>query len=176
MRGRYRLGLVADPAPGHEAMVGRVSIPYLTPAGPVAIKFRCVAHADCKAVKCPKYLTDDDSGNHLYNARAVLAAKHTVAICEGEFDAMVVSGLAGVPAVGYPGADTWARNDHWPRVFAGLDVVVVADGDPPGIKAARAVAKSLDTARVVVCPPGDDSTSLIVREGPDDFRARLAIQ
>lgn len=175
---RYRLGVVTVAMPGHERMAGRLAIPYLTPAGPVTLKFRCIEHADCKEVKCPKYLGIEDSGVRLYNARAVLAATDTVVICEGEFDAMAVSGVAGIPAVGYPGAGAWARKEsaHWPRVFAGLEVVVVADGDPAGIEAARAVAKSIDAARLVVLPAGEDSNSLIAKEGPDDFVGRLGIQ
>lgn len=172
---RYRLGVVADPLPGHEQMVGRVAIPYLTPAGPVDIKFRCIQPHECKEVKCPKYRCVEGGGNRLYNARAVLAATEWVVLCEGEFDAMAVSALAGLPAVGYPGTDTWARNAHWPRVFAGLAVVVVADGDQPGIKAAATVAKTLDPCRVVVMPDGEDANSMILKENPEAFRERLGI-
>lgn len=173
---RYKLGVVADPMPGHEVMADRIAIPYLAGEHVVDMKFRCLKHPDCKAVGCVKYLTADGGGQRLYNARAVLAAKDTVVLTEGEFDAMAVSALVGIPAVGYPGTDTWGRADHWPRVFAGLDVVVVADGDPPGVKAAKAVAKTLDSARVVALPPGHDANSLILQEGADAFRARLVIE
>lgn len=174
---RYRLGVVAEPQPGHEQMAGRLAIPYLTPAGVVDIKFRCIAEHDCKEAKCRKYLCVTDGGNRLYNARAVLAAVDRVVLCEGEFDAMAVSALAGVPAVGYPGTDSWHQKAaaHWPRVFAGLAVVVVADGDQPGIKAAKAVAKTLETARVVVMPDGEDSNSMLVKEGSDAFKERIGI-
>lgn len=172
---RYQLGVVAEPRPGHERMAGRVSIPYLTPAGVIGIKFRCTEHDDCKAHKCPKYLYSEGGSTFLFNARAVLAARASVVICEGEFDAMAVSGLAGIPAVGYPGADTWARNEHWPRVFAGLEVVVVADGDAPGLKAAQTVAKSIPDSRLVVLPDGEDSNSLILKEGPGAFRERCVL-
>lgn len=172
---RYRLGVVAAPRPGHEHVTGRLAIPYLTPAGVVDIKFRCIAGHVCKDVKCPKYIATEGGGNRLYNARAVLATTELAVICEGEFDAMAVSAMAGIPAVGYPGADTWARNTHWPRVFAGLDVVVVADGDKAGTTAAKAVARTLDSARVVHMPDGEDANSMIVKEGPEAFRERLGI-
>lgn len=172
---RYRLGFVADPMPGHEAMKGRLSIPYLTASGVVDIKFRCVEHADCKAAHCPKYLGVEGGGGWLYNARAVLAAQEHVVITEGEFDAMAVSALAGIPAVGYPGTSTWQKSKHWPRVFAGLDVVVVADGDKPGLDAAKLVAKSIEGARVVAMPDGEDANSFLVQRGPDEFRERLGL-
>lgn len=175
---RYQLGIVAEPAPGHEPMVGRISIPYLTPAGVVDIKFRCIVDHSCKEMKCPKYLGLPGGGSRLYNARAVLAAhNNVVVICEGEFDAMAVSGLAGIPAVGYPGTDTWGKphTAHWPRVFAGLDAVVVADGDKPGVASAKAVAASLEQARIVHMPEGEDANSMILKDGPEAFRERLGI-
>lgn len=177
-RARYRLGYVADPLPGHEPMAGRVSIPYLTPHGVVALKFRCVADHNCKEAKCPKYMATPGSGARLYNARAILVRADTIAVCEGEFDAMAISMFAGVPTVGYPGADTWKQKAtrHWPRVFAGLDVVVVADGDRPGRDAALAVAESLDSARVVHMPDGEDGNSMIIKDGPEAFRARLGLE
>jgi hypothetical protein len=173
IRLRYRLGQVLDPAPGHEQMYDRLAIPYLTPAGVVDLKFRCISGHDCKAEKCPKYLATEGGGARLYNARAVLAAQETVVVCEGEFDAMAVSAIAGIPAVGYPGVDTWAKNPHWPRVFAGVDAVVVADGDKPGIAAAKVVARSLESARIVILPDGEDGNSMIFKEGPEAFRERL---
>ena len=37
---KYELGFVAEPLPGDERFQGMLSIPYLTPAGVQAIKFR----------------------------------------------------------------------------------------------------------------------------------------
>lgn len=171
----YRLGWVREPLPSHEMMTGRISIPYLTPSGVVDMKFRCIAHDDCQAAKCPKYLYVEGGGNRLYNGRAVLAANDTVVLCEGEFDAMAVSALTNVPAVGYPGTNAWSKGKHYPRVFAGLDVVVVADGDDAGVKAAKVVAKSLPDSRVVVMPDGEDANSMLLKEGPEAFRDRIGV-
>ena len=171
---RYRLGYVQEPAAGHEAMKGRLSIPYITPAGVVDLKFRCIGPHDCKAERCPKYLGTEGGGGWLYNARAVLAADDRVVITEGEFDAMAVSFTTGIPAVGYPGASTWAKARHWPRVFAGLDVVVVADGDKPGIEAAKVVARTIPDARIAVMPDGEDANSFL-RFGPDAFRDKVGL-
>lgn len=173
---RYRLGYVGIPhKPEHEPFTGRMAIPYLTHAGVVDIKFRCIEQHDCKQAKCTKYLYVTGGGNRLYNARAVLAADDQVVITEGELDAMAVSGMCGIPAVGYPGVDSWGHrlNSHWPRVFHGLSAIVVADGDEPGLKAAKAVAKTIENARVVPMPDGHDSNSFIAEHGPDDFGERI---
>ena len=44
----HRLGLVVDPVVGHEAYRGMLSIPYVTPEGVVALKFRCAEVHSCK--------------------------------------------------------------------------------------------------------------------------------
>ena len=51
-----------------------------------------------------KYQTPKGGGRHLWNVKA--ANEASVAICEGEFDAMVMIQL-GVPAVALPGVNTW---------------------------------------------------------------------
>ena len=43
------LGLVSDPDPAHEQYRGRLSIPYITPAGVVGMRFRCMEKHDCHA-------------------------------------------------------------------------------------------------------------------------------
>ena len=46
----FRLGSVVEPSAGHEHAIGRLSIPYITPAGVVGIKFRAIDDTT------PKYL------------------------------------------------------------------------------------------------------------------------
>ena len=36
----FRLGFVKEPEIGHEPYVGKLAIPYLTPSGPIDIRFR----------------------------------------------------------------------------------------------------------------------------------------
>lgn len=158
---RFRLG--CDP------QTGRLTIPYLSPAGPWHVKYRCIAHDNCKQVHADKYSYDPGSGQHLYNASTLLDAERVVVV-EGELDA-VTAEQAGVPAVAFPGAQTWQRNTHWRWCFDScIEITVVADGDEPGRKAAGVVAESLRRAvqadvDVAVLPDGEDTNSLIGSRG-----------
>src|SRR4051812_5430637 len=70
---QYRLGSVSEAEPGHEKTWGRLSIPYITPSGIVAIKFRCVRDHDCKESDHPKYLAPKGQKPRLYNVAAFTA-------------------------------------------------------------------------------------------------------
>ncbi|HET6917257.1 MAG TPA: toprim domain-containing protein [Acidimicrobiales bacterium] len=152
-----------------------LSVPYVTPAGVVAIKFRCIAEGcDCKATHGGKY--DGPSGQkaRLYNVAAVHEKGDTIAICEGEFDALVMHHVVGIPAVGTPGTQ-WL--DHWPRVFSDYDrVLVIADhdvhanGDSPGIKHAKKVVASLHGAQMILPPEGCDTSEWVARDGAENVR------
>lgn len=151
---------------------GRLSIPYQTPAGVVLIKYRCadLEHGDHKETNCPKYLYDAGSSVHLYNAHALTRADRCV-VTEGELDSVCIQAYCGVPAVGYPGVETWKKQKHWRLCFEGIsEVIVVADGDKVGREAARNVAESIGmSARVVNLPDGDDSNSYMARHGAGAF-------
>src|SRR3954466_1079197 len=85
---RWQLGYVETPLPGHEDMVGRLAIPYLTPAGPLCIKFRCVESHDCKGTGCVKYLGEPNE-NRLFGVWNFRHDDPVIHICEGELDAVV---------------------------------------------------------------------------------------
>jgi hypothetical protein len=156
----------------------RLSIPYFTPTGVVAIKYRCVdpVHGDHKTVSCVKYLNESGCGVHLYNAQALVGAVDTVVLTEGELDAVTVQAFCGVPAVAYPGVDTWKKSPHWRLCFEAVgEVVVVADGDKVGKDAARRVAENIGlTARVVDMPDGFDANSFIAQQGTNEFMRRIS--
>jgi hypothetical protein len=169
----WGLGLVVGPEPGHEHVTGRMSIPYLTRAGCVEIKFRCLRDHDCKAEKCPKYLYASGGEHRLFNANAFFQPSDVIAVVEGELDAVAVQHLTGVPAVGYPG--TSGFQEFMARCFSGFArVLVVADGDEAGRAAAKSVAKEIgrfaDSATVVRLPDGEDSNSYIHTFGVDAYR------
>lgn len=164
----------------------RIVIPYLTPAGPLHRKYRCMWRHDCKAEGHAKYTYDEGIDQHLYNPQTLIGADRAV-IVEGELDAISVE-QAGINCVAYPGAQTWLKQFHWRWCFDSLDeVIVVADGDTPrgtetqgvGEIAARQVAKSLRDAlpdvlvNVVVLPVGQDSNSYIQEHGVTDFVERV---
>lgn len=155
---------------------GRLAIPYLTPAGVVTIKYRCIVHDDCKAFDCVKYLTESGCGTHLYNAHVLIHNNDTIVITEGELDAVTVQAYAGIPAVAYPGVDTWQKQPHYRLCFEGVsEVIVVADGDKPGREAAKRVSESIGmSARVVDLGTGEDANSFIARQGSGLFLERLS--
>lgn len=168
-----------------ERFVGMMSIPYVTPAGPMALKFRCLGdhEDDCKAAGHPKYDSPPSQHPRLYNVRAFQMASDIIAICEGELDALVCTSAVGVPAVGVPGT---AWMDHWPRCFADhAEVLIVVDNDDnvdpqgkrsnPGLKHAKAIHKTLPNARLVLPPLGMDLGEWVLDAGTDTVRRAMGL-
>jgi len=176
LAGRYRLGYVANPFDGHGVFRGMVAIPYLRPAGVVAMKFRRLDDGE------PKYLNVPGCGTHLYNTEALRLGGRVVGLCEGEFDAMVLDGVCGIPAVGIPGVTQWKGKPAWWRLFEGRQVLMFPDVDTGetnhGDGLAKDVVDRLEGTRVVRLPgpAGDetksDVTSVFLRFGRDEIRRR----
>src|SRR5215211_6335378 len=61
---RYSLGYVKEALDGHEIYTGRLAIPYLTPTGPVGIRYRRIQDSPDGP---PKYLGDSGASIFLYN-------------------------------------------------------------------------------------------------------------
>jgi DNA primase len=169
---RWQLGYVETPLPGHEDFVGRLAIPYLTPAGPLCIKFRCVESHDCKAAGCVKYLGEPNE-NRLFGVWNFRHDDPTIAITEGELDAVVATQV-GVRAIGVPGATQW--RPYWDHLFEGYDeVVLLRDGDAAGRKMSENLMARLPQLRVVKMPEGQDVTSFVVENGGDALKERIAV-
>jgi DNA primase len=159
---RFRLGLVTSPLAGDEQYRGRLAIPYLTPAGVVNIRFRCVQQHECEGH--PKYLSREGAGTNLYNVLDLKRDSPFICVAEGEIDAMSLS-LAGLPAVGVPGVKTWQK--HFSRCLEDFDVVYAfGDGDDAGGKFSAFLARET-RARPIRMPPGEDCNSIYVKEGAD---------
>lgn len=159
---------------------GRLTIPYVTPAGVVQIKYRCADLSHHTGFKhthdgCPKYLYEAGTGTYLYNAQVLIHSADRVVVTEGELDAVSVQAYTGIPSVAYPGSEMWKAHPHWRLCFEGVsEVVVVADGDDVGKEAAKRVADSLGlVAKVVNMPRGDDANSIIATHGKDFFLDRI---
>lgn len=152
---KYTLGFVGDPLPGDERFAGMMSIPYLTRAGCMALKFRAVAPNTR-----PKYSQHSGQKPRLYNAAAYFEAGNTIGVSEGEVDAICATEHLGVPTLGCPGANNW--QDYWTPLFRDFTrVLIFADGDEPGRDFALAVADRIGwRARIVQCPEGEDVASL----------------
>jgi len=166
--GQFRLGYVADPAPGHEERFrGMLSIPYLTPNGVVGFKFRAIEEST------KKYLIPTGQKTHLYNVRAALDAVDEVLIVEGELDAIAATSV-GFPAVAVAGANSW--KSHFHRCFDGIGRVIIVtdndkkdDGSNPGQELAKKIADQLPNAIRVSLPHGEDVNSTILNYGAQHF-------
>lgn len=163
-RHRFRLGYVASPTVGHDPFVGMLSIPYLTPAGPVAVKFRRLDDQQ------PKYLGPAGQGARLYNVDALHRSSHEIAICEGEIDAMTLDYGAGIPAVGIDGAQKW--QPHYARILSAYERIWIFadndlkdDGSNPGFDLARTIHRDLPQATLIHLPPNTDVNKLYVEQG-----------
>lgn len=163
----FLLGVVTDPRPGHEPMIGRLSIPYLTPSGVVNMRFRAMYDEE------PKYLGLEGLTTNLYNVMALHETdSRTILVCEGELDAYAAS-IAGHQAVGVPGATAWQQ--RYGRLLLDYErVVVVADGDEAGRGLVKAIRKSVDYAESRVMPDGMDVNSFIQEKGVDAFSEWIA--
>jgi DNA primase len=168
----FLLGTVSDPAPGHEHAVGALSIPYDTVSGVVGIKFRKVDGSS------PKYIWPTGQKIGMYNVRDLVVDTETIAICEGEIDTIVLSGLCGIPAVGIAGVTQW--RDWFPMMFEGYKRVFVfadndlkEDGRNPGMELAKRIKEDVERAVVVQLPENKDVNDVYLTEGADWFKEKI---
>lgn len=158
-----RLGLVADPAPGHEQHQGKLAIPYLDKKGrPLTVRFRCVQDHDCRAHGHGKYATLPGDQARIYNVRAWHEAKNTLHITEGELDALTLE-QCGFHAVALPGSKAW--HSHWRDVLDFNTVKVWGDGDAAGQEMVTKIRQVVMGAQAVAVPRGEDVNSVYVKHG-----------
>jgi hypothetical protein len=171
---RFQLGFVGDPLPGHEMFKGFLAIPYLrwsadNKSAVVSIRFRCIDNHDHKGHG--KYMTVAGDRPRLFNTLALLKDSPSIAITEGEIDAITTQ-MCGLPAVGVPGSQAW--QPYFREPFLGYkDVYVLADGDEAGMQFANTVAASLPNSKVIPMPPGEDVSSLVSAKGIDALMERI---
>lgn len=164
----YRLGVVDRPLPGHEHMAGRLSMPYITPAGVVNMRFRCLKPHDHKAEGCPKILPVTGMEQNLYNVGDLKKPTDFICVVEGESDTWTLSALCGLPTVGLPGASAWKK--HFPRCLEDFaKVYAFGDGDKAGAAMNDKLIKDV-RATPVRLPKGMDASDLYAREGADGLR------
>jgi DNA primase len=170
---QYSLGTVTDPINGHEMHQGWLSIPYMTANGIcVGYKFRRLDDGK------PKYGSPTGQKAHLYNVSDITIDSSYIAVCEGELDALVLSGLVGIPAVGVPGVQAW--KPHFVKLFTGYDTVFVIgdndikeDGTNPGAEFAKRVAQEVSNSTIVTLPPSMDINDFYLTKGLDATKALL---
>ena len=164
----FRLGFVKEPETGHEPYIGKLSIPYLTPAGPIDLRFRSL-----NADGGPKYMSRPGATTHIFNINALESDDDVLAICEGELDTVVAT-QAGFSAVGLPGANNW--KPFYSRVLADWEkVILLCDGDNAGREMAKNLSRELDNVIPVFMPEGQDVNDVYLAEGADGLRKRAGV-
>ena len=163
-----RFGVVGEPEVGHEAFVGRLSIPYITKTGVVDLRFRSLN----PAVE-PKYMSMTGAETRMYNVLDIEQAGDWIAVCEGELDTLTLSACVGIPCVGVPGANSWKK--HYTRLLADFErIFVFADGDQPGREFATSLSRELPVT-IVQLPEGEDVNSAYVKYGADYLKEKAKI-
>ena len=163
----YRLGVVCDDSPESAPYKGRLSIPYSTPSGVKDIRFRSLDGEG------PKYLSRPGAPSLMFNVGALWRDSDTIAICEGEIDAIVMDLYSGIPAVGIAGANGWKQ--HYAKLFADYErVLVIGDGDSAGREFARTVCSKVESAIPVQMRDGLDVNDLYLLEGIDAIEKLVA--
>ncbi|MGO2778189.1 toprim domain-containing protein [Glutamicibacter arilaitensis] len=169
----FRLGAVLEPD-GPDAMArGKIAIPYLRPNGPMSIRFRQGPGWDGGG---PKYYQLPGTKLGLFNTQPIIAAGDTVAICEGEFDAMIAT-MCGIPTVGLPGVSSWKT--HYIDIFKGFDrVLIMADHDDKGQggKFAETLATYVPGPVIKLMPQGHDINSFFLESGAAALREWVGIK
>lgn len=166
----FHLGFVNQPLDGvgHDEYVGKLVIPYLTPSGPIDLRFRTLDGNG------PKYLSRPGSTNHLYNVLSLKKESDVLAVCEGELDTIVTDALVGIAAVGVPGAQNW--KPHFARLMQDYErVLILADGDDAGREFGRRLARELDNAVVVAMPEGMDVNDVFLQDGAESIRKKAGV-
>lgn len=163
-----RLGVTDEELWSDQRTVGRLCIPYLTRAGVVCLRLRCLEHADCDEYECSKYLGGAGVPPRIYGVEHLVSAGGAVCVTEGELDALTL-GQCGYSAVGVPGAQTW--KPHWNRLFEDFTrIFVFCDGDAAGTKVEKAwVERFPQAVEIVRMPDGEDVNSMYLKEGSEYF-------
>lgn len=170
----FNLGTCHDPIAGHEHVDGLLSIPYRTPTGIVGCKFR---HID---ETIPKYMGVTGQKTGMFNVVDLHADTNIIAICEGELDTIVLSGVVGIPAVGIPGVSTWKPwfpklFEPYQKIFIFADNDVKADGSNPGLALGKKIKEEVERSVIVHLPENMDVTDVYLSEGADWFRSKVEV-
>jgi len=149
-----RLGVVADPAPGHGNYVGWLTIPYLRHDGQaISMRFRCITDHEHREFGHGKYMGLFEEPTRVFYVPAIHQAGDEIHVAEGEFDAMILNQV-GLPAVAIPGVENF--KSHHRRMLAGFSRIYVwGDPDDAGAKFVARLSKAMRQAQGVQLSTGD---------------------
>lgn len=163
----FQIGFVAKPLKEDDLYINRISIPFRTVSGVVAMQFRAVGPSD-------KRFLNRGQTKRLFNPSVLLYPHRTVYLCEGPIDTMTVA-MLGLPAVGVPGVTQWSP--VFARAFRNRRVVVLADGDDTGQGQQLAERVSTDVEECgIILFEGEDVNSYWVKHGADAMKEKLGIE
>lgn len=189
---RYRLGFVNPAEPADRIYQGMLSIPYVTKAGIVAMKYRCVEDHD-HSVHGGKYSQAEMADSWIYNPQAFFDAEDTIGVAEGEIDAIAATEFVGVPTIGIPGVDYWRANRKaWRRTLDDYSTILIfVDGDSPremkspdgtvtvkqpGLDMAKSIQADVrGRGRLVRCDQGEDVASMVAKGRLETLRERAGL-
>jgi hypothetical protein len=182
---KYHLGFVNPAESADNRYRGMLAIPYLTHAGVVAIKFRCVEDHDHGAFHHGKYSQPEGQEPWIFNPQAFFDADDTIGVAEGEIDAIVATEFLGVPTIGIPGVEIWKANrKSWRRTLDDYTTVLIfvdgdtkrEDGSQPGLDMARSIQSDVrGRGRLVKCDQGEDVASMVAAGKIEVLRERAGL-
>lgn len=174
----FSLGLVGEEVPPeYRAYRGRIAIPVLKRIGCTGFSFRCIENHSCKEEGHPKYLTKGPQ--QLFNTKDLENHDRVIAISEGQFDCIILSGVLGIPCCGVPGVQSWKSHPWWVSLFSGFRrVLLFADNDSGkqrnyGSELGEAILSSLPQCEVLHLPEPEegkdkvDVTDAFLTYGPE---------
>lgn len=166
---RFRLGLASTPPAEHRSMRGRLAIPTIKRIGITGFKYRCIQDR-CITDRSvspwaeahdghPKYVTYEPQA--MYNTSALDNGNGAIAICEGEFDAIILDGECGIPAIALPGTESYKGHPHWRRLLRDFKQIwIFADNDAgketnAGLLFGRELVDAFPQATLIELPSED---------------------
>jgi hypothetical protein len=173
---RWKLGYVEEAVDeGDERYVGRISIPYYTPAGYANIAYRCVhlPGEECKEIPHhKKYLVPSGLYRPMFNAAILTRGHDTIHLVEGEINAMIAT-YHGLPAVALTTSQRWEA--QWSYMFDGpTRKVALCDGDSADAKTGKIAGQEFGEmlvdkigAETVTFPSGLDVASFNLDRGSE---------
>ena len=168
---------MTEPAmPEHKTVRNRLAIPYITPSGVIGFTFRCIQDHNCAVAGHGKYKKPGLEAT-FYGVMDLFSDSLDIHVTEGEVDAITLSEMCDLPAIGIPGATNW--KPAWKEVLSDFRYVFVyCDGDSAGSGLGRKIEKEMGDNRAILLtmPEGEDVNSMYLKYGPERLRNMAKVE